>query len=63
MLKPAHTSVKLQLTSKALTAGLAPYLDIQVSTGTDSPSAGPDGKFGWLDKTLGSLSPGRTSVL
>ena len=44
-------------------AGLFPYLDIQESLGADGPSAGPYGKFSWLDVTLGSLSPGWVTVV
>lgn len=49
--------------AEACMAGIFPYLDIQESLGADGPSAGPYGKFGWLDVTLGSLPPGRVSVV
>lgn len=40
-----------------------PYLDLQEALGADGSSAGRYGKFGWLDVTASSLSPGRASVL
>lgn len=49
--------------AEAPTAGLSPYLDIQEPLGADGPSAGLYGKFGRLDVTLGSLSPGWASVV